>query len=348
MRNERAALPDNETRCSEGVGTTAGKGPAIWRRWAPLTVSLIAGVGVAVQTFLNARLGAAVGSVDGAAAISSYCALVVAVVLGIASGAVVRAWKTVRRRGVRIRFWWVLCGMLGTFAMWVNTGVAPLTGIALLSIASLLGKLLGGLLVDMIGLSPRGKVPTTWSRVIGALLALASVVIGSLDSRAGEFLVLPLTLVVVASALVSVQLAGNAYLSATTSEPLAMSTSNFLMGALLMTAVLAVKGAPDIPPVGQLPPWFMLAGVTGVGIALAGAYAVQRVGVMALLVVQIGGQLIGAVVLDLVFPVGEVRPNLLTGAGVALAMAAVWATTRNPRAPDRARVRTDRTDCARG
>jgi transporter family-2 protein len=84
-------------------------------------------------------------------------------------------------------------------------------------------------------------------------------------------------------------------------------------------------------PIGALPsgPWWIyVGGVLGVAFIATSAWVLPIIGVLVFALVAIAGQLIGSLVLDLVFPVpgSNVTWNLV--AGVLLALVAVLLATR--------------------
>ncbi|WP_179220411.1 DMT family transporter [Rhodococcus sp. NCIMB 12038] len=292
---------------------------------AAFVSSFAAGVAVSVQTYLNGRLGVEIGSSQLAAGVSTLSGLIVALVAALGSGAVLRAWRSARRATRPIRRWWFLCGCLGTAAMWANTAAAPVTGIALVALAAVFGKLTGGLTVDALGLSPRGRLRITGRRVAGAACALASVLVGPIGYTSPAAMLF-LALVALAGIGIAIQQSGNGHLVVVTGEPLAMGAVNFAAGALLTAVVLTANGALPIGEDVSIPLWGVAGGILGVAIAVVGGYAVSRIGVMALMISQITGQNIGALVLDKAAPLNGHDVGAGAVLGATLASAAVWVT----------------------
>jgi transporter family-2 protein len=292
-----------------------------------LGYSLLAGAAVSVQTHLNARLGIQLRSAELAAAVSTASALSVAVVLAVCSGAATRAWRRIRARRRVVKWWWFLVGMFGTAAMWANTAVAPVAGVVLVSVAAVCGKVVGGLVVDAVGLSPHGRTPVNVRRSFGACCVVASIVVGASVNQAGALLPV-LAMVVGAGAGVAIQQAGNGHVVAVTGESLAMGALNFLVGAVVMAIGLALTGALAIADPASLPVWAGAGGVLGVAIALVGGHAVRYLGVTTLMVAQIAGQNVCAIALDVLLPLNG-RTFAPAGVlGVVLAGVGVWLTYR--------------------
>ena len=120
-------------------------------------IAVVRGVALAVQSYVNGRLGESIGSAELAAAVNNAVGSGRARAIAAAIGAIpraLRAWPGVRP--------WHLLGGLGG-AMYVAAGAigAPEVGVALLSVALVCGQTAGSLAADGIGLSPAGRQPVS-------------------------------------------------------------------------------------------------------------------------------------------------------------------------------------------
>lgn len=103
---------------------------------------------------------------------------------------------------------------------------------------------------------------------------------------------------------------------------------NFILGTLLLALLAAVRAFPDggfsAPPV---EPWYYLGGPLGVMCVGLAAYLAKHLGILMTSLGMIAGQLIGALVLEAVWPADvhagsllqELLATVLAVAGVAIA-----------------------------
>jgi len=290
--------------------------------WAALAV--LSGFMIVTQVRINGQLGAATGDGYAAAAWSFGSGLVVlAALLPVSrkaragAGAVVRA---VRSGGLRP--WQVLGGLGGAFLVLSQSIAASVTGVALFTIAVVAGQVAGGMVFDVVGLSPSGKRPVTTARAIGAVLVLTAAAV-SLAGGAGTgfppwLLVLPL----IAGVCVSWQQGVNGHVRAASSG-YAATLFNFAGGTTALLIALAVHAASSGPPA-RWPgnPLLYTGGVVGIVFIVIAVLAVRHLGVLVLGLCTISGQLAGSIVLDLALG-PSVTTATVVGATVALAGVAV-------------------------
>ncbi|MFT4468881.1 DMT family transporter [Arthrobacter sulfonylureivorans] len=289
--------------------------------WGGLALSLVSGAAVSIQSFTNGHLGQVIGSPAAAAAVNNGTALLIVLCLALVSGAVTRAWRELRSGRNPVRIWWFFGGLIGATAVFANAMSAPVLGVALLAVAMVLGKLIGSLVTDALGLGPAGRQLPTPQRMAGAACALAGVVISAVG-HAGQIPLVLVVFLVAVGALVSIQQAGNAHLAQATGEPLAMGLVNFVGGAAALSipvAIIAVDGGT----LGPVPSWGWVGGALGAGIAIASALAAYTVGVLRLVLGMIAGQSAIGLLLDLAFPRSGSGVTAPTLAGVLLACGAV-------------------------
>lgn len=307
------------------MGALATERPDTSRRTAlALGAAVLSGALVAVQQRINGQLGVELDTALLAALVSFATGLVVVVAVVLSSAPARRALSAVRDVP-----WWTRIGGLGGAALVaVGALAAPQIGVALLTVGLVAGQTTGGLAVDRLGLAPGGAHLLTLPRVAGALLCLAAVGLGALgpDARAADPVLL--LLVVAAGLLIAVQQALNGRVRRTTGSAAVATLLNFVVGTAalglgVLLAAVVRGGLPD----GDWPgadQWYLyLGGPLGATFVAVAAVVVRRLGVLRLGLAVIAGQLVGALVVDLVLPAAGAGIRLATVVGAALTLVAV-------------------------
>ncbi|HEY7622833.1 MAG TPA: DMT family transporter [Solirubrobacteraceae bacterium] len=284
----------------------------------PTAIGVGLGAMLALQSYMNGRLGRSLGSAEVAAALNNAVGLVALAAVTTAIGAIPRALRSLNR----VRVWHVLGGLGG--AMYVVAGAigAPEVGIALLSVALVCGQTAGSLIADGAGLSPAGRQPVTAGRVAGVGLTIAAVVASALGARASLHVGI-LVFTLAAGVATALQQAANGHLARDTGEPLFAGTVNFAVGFLALLVVAQIADGISAPHGWSAPPLEYLGGLLGATIATTMAVIVSRLGVLRLILAMTAGQAVGGLVLDLIAPARGEIVTAGTVAGVALAFAAV-------------------------
>lgn len=299
-----------------------------------LVAAFAAGVGFAVQIFINGRLATHLGSAEMAASVNNIVGLCMLIAVALGTGVPRRALRAARERP---RVWQLLVGLNGAFFVVVTAEGAPQVGVALLSVALVVGQVWGALGVDRVGLAPGGRRPVTPARLIAVGLALVAVVLGALGSG-GEAKLGLLALAVVAGVGIAVQQAGLGQMTRITGEPIAASTINFIVGAGALVAVaLAMTGGR--PEGGwSAPPEDWVGGLLGATIAVALSKLVSLFGVLPVALGVVAGQAAGGLLIDVVEPTHGRAVTVQTVLSVVLTVAAVavagMAGSRARRAPE--------------
>jgi transporter family-2 protein len=288
---------------------------------------VLLGAGVALQAYVNGRLGRHLGSAELAAAINNTIGLAALALLLAATGGAPRALARVRA-GARPRWWHFLGGLGGASLVAVSAVAAPEVGVALLTVALVCGQVGGSLAADGAGLSPAGRRPPDLPRVGGVALAVAAVAISALGAR-GDLRLGLLALAVGAGAATSLQQAANGHLARRTGEPLAAGTINFAVGLSALVVVSLIATGGTAPHGWSVPPLELVGGLLGATVATLSAVIVSHVGVLRLMLAITAGQTVGALLLDLVAPARGESVTAGTVAGVALALAAVAVSGRS-------------------
>jgi transporter family-2 protein len=109
---------------------------------------------------------------------------------------------------------------------------------------------------------------------------------------------------------------------------------NFVVGTTALLVAFGLDLAFQGRPTGSLPtePWLYLGGLIGVVFIAVAAALVRHIGVLLLGLGMIAGQVIGALLLDLILPAAH-KPGPATFLGAALTLVAVWIAATPPRRP---------------
>ncbi len=309
----------------------AGAGPEVHRAHAgpALAAAVASGALVALQQRVNGELKT---SLDDAllTAVVSFATGLVAVLV------VVLSRRPARKALARVRdvpWWQRLAGLGGAGLVAVGAAAVPEIGVALLTVGLVAGQTSGALLVDRVGLGPGGSHALTRQRVFGAAVCLVAVVVSVSGEGARSASPVLLTLVVVAGFGIAVQQALNGRVRKATGDASVATLVNFVVGLLALVTALAVSTSLGGLDVGAWPGadrWYLyLGGPMGAAFVAVAAVIVRRLGVLRLGLAVISGQLAGALLLDVVLPVGDGRIDLLTVAGVALTFVAVLLSGRS-------------------
>lgn len=233
------------------------------------------------------------------------------------------------RRG-SLRWWEIIGGFLGAIFVLTQSAVVPVVGVAAFTVGIVAGQTSNSLLVDRLGVGPRGRIPVTTRRTIGAVLAVIAV----LAAVAGRLNVVdpaPLALLAafVAGVLIAFQQAINGRVTVESGQPLAAAWLNFATGTALLLAVFVVSLMTGTPAATQWGDnWILyLGGLVGVVFIALAAWTVTAVGVLVTALLSIAGQLMSAVILDIALPTSgaTVTWGLVVSVVVAFAAVAVGA-----------------------
>ncbi len=295
--------------------------PATDRHVGALAAAIVSGALVALQARLNGELGR---RLDDAllAALISFATGLVAVVLVVAARPAARAALGKVRDTTR---WQRLGGLGGASLVAVGAYAAPQIGVALLTVGIVAGQTTGGLLVDRIGLGPAGPRPFTGARVGGAAICLVAVTVAATGEGPGDADPLLLLLVVAAGFAISVQQALNGRVRATTGDASVATLVNFVVGTTVLLAAWLLVGLIAGVDVDSAPGewWLYVGGPLGATFVAVAAVVVKRLGVLRLGLAVIAGQLVGAVVIDLLSPAADHGIAGATLVGAALTLLAV-------------------------
>jgi bacterial/archaeal transporter family-2 protein len=304
-------------------------------RFLGAVVAASGGLALAVQGRLNGQLGHSMGDGVFAALISFGIGAILLVglitMLPTARAGFPRLGEAIRSG--RLRWWQCLGGACGAFLVAAQGLTVAILGVAVFTVAVVAGQVVSSLAVDRAGLGPGPAQPITVPRATGACVAVAAVVVAvsdhtSLDAGGLWWALLP----AVAGLGLAWQLAVNGRVRLAAGHIVVPTLVNFAVGtaALLVAATIDVllRGWPATPP-GQW--WLYLGGPLGIGAVLAAVIAVRLTGVLLLGLSSVAGQLLGAVLLDLVVPTDGGRLSTTSLVGTAITMLAVAIAAIHPR-----------------
>ena len=142
---------------------------------------------------------------------------------------------------------------------------------------------------------------------------------------------LTLLLALFAGFLMAVQAPTNALLGKASGSPVVAAFISFIVGTVGLGAIVATTSGRLFAPELKAVPWYAwLGGFYGAFFVAIAAFGAPRIGVGPLLTAAIGGQLIGAIVLDHFGLLGLARQpvSLEKIAGVALVLFGAWLVRR--------------------
>ncbi|MEU4790255.1 DMT family transporter [Micromonospora tulbaghiae] len=304
------------------------------RRVAGVGLATASGVMVAVQSRINGELGVRLADGIAAAVVSFGVGLLILLVLVPATPGGRRGLAALRGalRAGTLRPWQCLGGVCGAFLVATQGLTIGALGVAVFTVAVVAGQSGSSLLVDRAGIGPAGRQPVTPNRLIGAVLTVLAVLL-AVGDRLGDPQALALALLPLAAGVgIAWQQAVNGRVRAASGSAMTATLVNFTVGtaALLVTFAvdLAVRGRPG----GAFPdePWLYLGGPLGIVFIALAAALVRFTGVLLLGLATIAGQIVGAVLLDLLLPTAASHPGLDTLFGAALTMVAVLVAAFGP------------------
>jgi transporter family-2 protein len=304
----------------------------VQERTTPTSLALAAAVGcgalVALQARVNGELAQDLGNALLAALVSFGTGLVAVLVAVLLRAPARAAWGRVREVP-----WWTRLGGIGGATL-VATGAfaTPRLGVALLTVALVAGQTTGGLAVDKVGLGPSGRHALTGPRIGGAALCLVAVLVSVVGKGAGPADPWLLPIVVAGGLLISVQQALNGRVRRQTGDAGVTTLVNFLVGTTVLLAAYAVFSGRHVqhwPGAGQW--WLYSGGLLGATFVAVAAVIVRTLGVLRMGLATVAGQLLGAIVLDVVTPAAAHGVRAATVVGAVLTLLAVGVSGRSAR-----------------
>jgi transporter family-2 protein len=288
--------------------------------------AIVVGVLTATQSRVNGELGRSLA--DGyLAAVISFGSGFVILLVALAVWAPGRRGLTAALGSVRegTTPWWYLCGGAGGALFVLSQGITgAVLGVALFTVAVVCGQTISGLVIDRNGIGHTPPAAITITRLAGSALALVAVGVAVSAGFGGDIPTWMLLLPFAAGLAVAVQQAVNGQVRRIAGSALTATFMNFLVGtSVLLVACLvheAIVGLPERMPTN---PVLYLGGLIG-AIFIGGAVIIVRVtGVLLLGLGSVAGQLVMALVLDVVAPAAGRAVVTSTVVGTLLTLVAV-------------------------
>ena len=300
-----------------------------------ILAAFVGGLAMALQSRVNGELAVRIGDGTTAALISFGIGLLLVGGLSLvlpAGRAGARRMIAALRDG-SLRWWYALTGLFGAVVVASQGLAVPTLGVALFTVGIVAGQTLSGLAVDRMGIGVLAAKRVTPQRVLGALVTIAAVGVGAAAGGFESSSMLLVLLPLAAGMLIALQQAFAGQVHHHTQSALTQTTSNFLVGTLALAIAVAVRLASGVelqPLPGEW--WLYLGGPLGCLFIAVAAVAVHRIGVLALGLASIAGQVVMALALDLVAPTAGHPVSVLSyvGAGLAIAGVAVSTVRRRP------------------
>ena len=292
--------------------------------WVALLGSGLAGGMVAVQSRINGGLSQRLGDGYVTALVSFGVGLVILGIVLLLSPRGRRGFGLVRAEisGGRLPVWALIGGVCGAFFVVSQGLVATVLGLALFTVGVVAGQVLGGLVMDRLGVGPGGRVDPSPQRVVGMLLVIAAVVLSVLaqPSDSGSARVWLVLVPVAVGITTSFQFAVNGLLRAAAKSAITATFISFFAGTLVLVIAAAVSVAVQgWPTAWPSEPWYYVGGALGTIFIALSAMLVRTAGVLLLSMSNVAGQLLASVALEAGVPLaGGVTGGLLAGASVAL------------------------------
>jgi len=223
--------------------------------------------------------------------------------------------------------WNLFAGMLGGTFVAIQTNTVPIIGVAIYSVASIAGQTASSLIVDAYGLSGGAKKHITFRRVLASFITVFAVLVSVWDRiEADDLSLIPVAFAGLAGGIVGIQRALNGKINIYSGQHWTTSLLNFIMGTsflLIITAVLIPAGKYEFAALPATPWWIYTGGVLGVIYIAYSATIVQQLGVLASTLLSVGGNLVGALLIDLIAPIHGVSVSIWLVSGICLSFIGV-------------------------
>jgi transporter family-2 protein len=287
-------------------------------------LAALSGILIALQARANGELSHQLGNGLEAALVSFGSGLIIIVLISFFSPSIKEGLRNLREavQEKKIARWKLFAGMLGGTWVAVQTHIVPLIGVAIFSVASIAGQATASLIVDRIGLTGGGKKLLSKRRVAAALITVLAVLLSVLDrldaSNLSKFAVF---LGVVTGALGGIQRAMNGEINEYSHQSFTTSLLNFIMGTTFLVVLLIVMILAKritLVPLPSGPWWIYTGGVIGVIYIAFSSTIVQHLGVLNFTLFSVGGQLVGSLAIDVLYPTDGVQISAYLISGIVM------------------------------
>jgi bacterial/archaeal transporter family-2 protein len=287
-------------------------------------LAALSGILISLQARANGELSLRLNNGLQAAFISFGSGLILIAIISIFNPTIKSGARRLRAAVVakEIAPWTLFAGALGGTFVAVQTQIVPLIGVAIYSVASIAGQGATSLIVDRIGLTGGGKKAITPRRIAAAFVTVLAVLISVLDRiEAKDLSLIAVFFAGLAGAIVGVQRAMNGLINEHSQQSFTTSLLNFIMGTTTLGIVLLIAvaiGKVEFVALPAGPWWIYTGGVIGVIYIAFTSTIVQHLGVLTFTIFSTGGQLIGALFIDLISPTKGVSVSAYLVSGIVM------------------------------
>ena len=287
-------------------------------------LAALSGILISLQARTNGELSLRLNNGLQAAFISFGSGLILIAIISLFNPTIKNGVRRLRAAVVakEIAPWTLFAGALGGTFVAVQTQIVPLIGVAIYSVASIAGQGATSLIVDRIGLTGGGKKAITPRRIAAAFVTVLAVLISVLDRiEAKDLSLIAVFFAGLAGAIVGVQRAMNGLINEHSQQSFTTSLLNFIMGTTTLGVVLLIAvaiGKVEFVALPAGPWWIYMGGVIGVIYIAFTSTIVQHLGVLTFTIFSTGGQLIGALFIDLISPTKGVSVSAYLVSGIVM------------------------------
>lgn len=287
-------------------------------------LAALSGILIALQARANGELSHQLGNGLEAALVSFGSGLIIIVVISLFNPSIKEGIRNlqVAVQEKKIAHWKLFAGMLGGTWVAVQTHIVPLIGVAIFSVASIAGQATASLIVDRIGLTGGGKKLLSKRRVAAAIITVLAVLLSVIDrldaSNLSKFAVF---LGVITGALGGIQRAMNGEINEYSHQSFTTSLLNFIMGTTFLVVLLIVMiltKSIELVPLPSGPWWIYTGGLIGVIYIAFSSTIVQHLGVLNFTLFSVGGQLVGSLAIDILYPTDGVQISAYLISGIVM------------------------------
>jgi len=287
-------------------------------------LAALSGILIALQARANGELSHQLGNGLEAALVSFGSGLIIIVFISLFNPSIKKGIRNLRSavKEKKIARWKLFAGMLGGTWVAVQTHIVPLIGVAIFSVASIAGQATASLIVDRIGLTGGGKKLLSKRRVAAAIITVLAVVLSVFDRLdASNLSKIAVFLGVITGALGGVQRAMNGEINEYSHQSFATTLLNFIMGTtflMVLLIVMILAKNTELVPLPSGPWWIYTGGAIGVMYIAFSSTIVQHLGVLNFTLFSVGGQLLGSLAIDIIYPTDGVHVSVYLVSGIVM------------------------------
>ena len=287
-------------------------------------LAALSGILISLQARANGELSLRLNNGLQAAFISFSSGLLIIAIISIFNPKIKYGARRLRAAvsAKEIAPWTLFAGALGGAFVAVQTQIVPLIGVAIYSVASIAGQGATSLIVDRIGLTGGGKKPISPRRIAAAVVTVLAVLVSVLDRiDARNLSLIAVALAGLAGAIVGVQRAMNGLINEHSGQSFTTSLLNFIMGSSVLGIALLIAvaiGKVEFVALPAGPWWIYMGGTIGVIYIAFTSTIVQHLGVLTFTLFSTGGQLIGALLIDIYSPTKGVSVSAYLVSGIVM------------------------------